>query len=252
MFRLFVTDIDGTIFGPRQPISRETKKAVALLRSHGFGVTAATGRNQWEAQRLVTDLGIELPVILANGAQIFDFAAGRLLYGKSFCIQTLTEFLGGIDAKGQVQIRWLDGEQWQECSLEDFAQAGGSGEVQRVFLVDVEHTLRLADSPACPYWLFQEGDLVELTPKDVNKGEGLLVLCSLLGIATEQVVALGNDLNDVELIQLAGVGLAVAGGHPALLQAADGIVAALEDHPVQTIAEWMMGSTPWERIVMKK
>lgn len=95
MFRLFVTDIDGTIFGPRQPISRETKKAVALLRSHGFGVTAATGRNQWEAQRLVTNLGIELPVILANGAQIFDFAAGRLLYGKSFCIQTLTEFLGG-------------------------------------------------------------------------------------------------------------------------------------------------------------
>lgn len=77
--------------------------------------------------------------------------------------------------------------------------------------MDVEHTLRLADSPACPYWLFQEGDLVELTPKDVNKGEGLLVLCSLLGIATEQVVALGNDLNDVELIQLAGVGLAVAG-----------------------------------------
>ena len=36
-----------------------------------------------EAQRLVTDLGIELPVILQR-AQIFDFAAGNLLYGKAF------------------------------------------------------------------------------------------------------------------------------------------------------------------------
>ena len=251
--RLFVTDIDGTIYGPKHPISQETKVAVALLRRRGIEVTLATGRNQWEAQAIVTELGLSLPVILANGAQIFSFSEGHLLYAKPFCLATLMDFLRKIPADFPLLIRWYAKDSWQECALPDFGEQVGLQEVKRVILLDPSQTLELFDADESPYWIFRDGQgQIELTPKDANKGEGLLELCSLLKIGPGQVVALGNDTNDLELIQTAGLGLAVQGGHPQLLEVCQGITGRMEDHPVRDIAEWMVGNTPWERIVMWK
>ena len=251
-FRLLVTDIDGTVCGPNQAISQETKRAVALLQARGIGVTVATGRNAWEAWSLVMELGITIPAILANGAQIYDFAAQRLLHGKGFCQKTLRAFLGSLAAPGSVEIHWFDGAAWRRSSLTEFGELQDLGLMQRVILSDPENTLDLADSPVCPYWIFRRGRLTELTPKEANKGAGLLILCSLLNIAPQEVVALGNDLNDLELIRTAGVGLAVVGGHPELLEAARAVTVPMECHPVEKIAQWLVGKTPWERIVMRR
>lgn len=250
--RLVVTDFDGTIYGPKQPLSRETKEAAALLRASGRGVSAATGRNYWEARELVNELGIDLPVILANGAQIYHFGEERLLYSKAFHLPTLREFFTGLLPGTGISLRWLGGGRWREATLAQFLELE-PGQVRRVLLVDPDQRLDLTDSDACPYWIFRDGSgLIELTPKAVHKGEGLVVLCSLLGLEPWEVVALGNDRNDLELLETAGVGLAVLGGHPELVAKARGITAPLEEHPLRKIADWLLGSTPWERIVMRK
>lgn len=250
--RLVVTDLDGTIIGPRHHLSCATKDAVARLHALGIGVTVATGRNLWEAARLVWELGIVFPVILANGAQIYHFGEERLLYGKVFGGAVLSEFLRQfLPAKG-VGVRWYSEGEWRQSCLREFVSLAPE-QVQRVILVDADHTLHLTESESCPYWVFQDGNgLIELTPKEVHKGEGLRVLCSLLNLDPGQVLAVGNDLNDLELLETAGVGLAVAGCHPELQQKAWGITVPLEEQPLKKIADWLLGSTPWERIVMRR
>jgi len=248
---LLVTDLDGTVFGPNQPISTETKAAAALLRENDIGLTAATGRNEWEARELVEQMGITLPVILASGAQIYDFRAERLLYGKEFCRQTLLAFLEGLPGAGGLRIHWFDGTGWQSGSFREFQALGRAAVVQRVFLEDPGSSLDLADGEDHPYWVFRQGNLVELTPKEVHKGEGLMELCRLLGIDPREVTAVGDGANDLELLQTAGVGFAVAGGHVSLREAADAVTVSMEEHPLLKIAQWMVGRTPWERIVMR-
>lgn len=248
-----VCDVDGTIMDHRRYISQETKDALAMLRSNGIGVTLATGRNHWEVHDIVQELNIALPVILANGAQIFDFSGDRLLYGEHLDIPAIMKFLQHFCDTYGMRVRWYDGQQWHEVSLLEFLSLGSSLVAKRLLLSVNHEWPRLIDDPSFPFWIFWDGkDHYELTPKGASKGAGLLKLCELLSLKQSQVVALGNDLNDIDLLEKAGVGLGVADGHPEIYEYADAIVAPMGDNPVADIALWMMGKLPWERIVMSR
>jgi hydroxymethylpyrimidine pyrophosphatase-like HAD family hydrolase len=69
---------------------------------------------------------------------------------------------------------------------------------------------------------------LEVLPDNVSKGKALLELCSILGIELSQTVAIGDHLNDLTMIQTAGLGVAVANAHESLKQQA-GYVTIGED-----------------------
>lgn len=54
-----------------------------------------------------------------------------------------------------------------------------------------------------------EDDLLEILPKSVNKGSALKELCKLLKISTNEVIAMGDSMNDLEMLKIAGIGIAV-------------------------------------------
>ena len=63
----------------------------------------------------------------------------------------------------------------------------------------------------------------------VNKGEGLRRMCSRLGVPLEQVVAFGDGDNDIEFVQAAGRGVAMANARPTLREVADRVTARTHD-----------------------
>ena len=70
----------------------------------------------------------------------------------------------------------------------------------------------------------------------VNKGTALQKIMDYLGIVPEEVLATGDNPNDLEMIQLAGTGLAVATAHPKVKEAADGIIPSYTEDGV--LQEW--------------
>jgi Cof subfamily protein (haloacid dehalogenase superfamily) len=78
---------------------------------------------------------------------------------------------------------------------------------------------------------------VELLHPSANKGDALIRVCSLLGLAPEQVISVGNDANDAPMMRVAGVSLAVANSSPEILGMADGVVPANVDEGVASLLE---------------
>src|SRR5690606_3957571 len=71
-YRLFVSDIDGTLIGEDRKISEKNKNMIRLYRQLGGQVTLATGRSYLETKKFIEDLGWELPAIWCNGAILYD------------------------------------------------------------------------------------------------------------------------------------------------------------------------------------
>jgi hydroxymethylpyrimidine pyrophosphatase-like HAD family hydrolase len=85
--------------------------------------------------------------------------------------------------------------------------------------------------------------MLELGNPGVTKGSGLAFVASALGIDLDRVVAFGDGENDVELLEVAGVGVAVEGGHPRLLAIADRTCAGPEGEGVAAVIESVLDST---------
>src|SRR5215475_11657541 len=79
-YRLVVADLDGTARSRRFGVTPGVRRAVAEARARGVRVCVATGRMWRSAAPWIHGLGADTPVILYNGARVFDFDSGRILH----------------------------------------------------------------------------------------------------------------------------------------------------------------------------
>ncbi|GEM_PF-4167994 len=84
-------------------------------------------------------------------------------------------------------------------------------------------------------------DNLEINPAGITKASGIEQVCKLLGITMEQVIAVGDSLNDIAAIEAVGLGVAMGNAQDAVKEAADVVVAGNnEDGIVQVIREYML------------
>lgn len=79
-------------------------------------------------------------------------------------------------------------------------------------------------------YVFSEPNVIDITPKGINKWSALLELCRLEDISPENVVAVGNYLNDRDMIENAGIGVAVGNAEPEIKALADMILQRDHNH----------------------
>jgi hydroxymethylpyrimidine pyrophosphatase-like HAD family hydrolase len=86
--------------------------------------------------------------------------------------------------------------------------------------------------------------MLEIGNPEVTKGSGLAFVAELLGLALDRIVAFGDGENDVELLETAGFGVAVEGGHARLLAIADTTCAGPAGEGVASVIEAVLDSMP--------
>jgi hydroxymethylpyrimidine pyrophosphatase-like HAD family hydrolase len=86
--------------------------------------------------------------------------------------------------------------------------------------------------------------MLEIGNPEVTKGSGLSFVTERLGVALDRVVAFGDGENDVELLEAAGFGVAVEGGHPRLRAIADTTCSGPADEGVASVIEAVLDSKP--------
>ena len=89
--------------------------------------------------------------------------------------------------------------------------------------------------------VFSEDTYLEILPLEVSKGAALKLLLERIGVPREQVVALGDAMNDLEMLHYAGAGVAVSNADPALRAAADFVVCSNEEDAVRACLERFFG-----------
>ncbi len=86
--------------------------------------------------------------------------------------------------------------------------------------------------------------MLEIGNPEVTKGSGLAFVAERLGIELDRVIAFGDGENDVELLEAAGFGVAVEGGHARLRAIADATCAGPADEGVASVIEAVLDSMP--------
>jgi Cof subfamily protein (haloacid dehalogenase superfamily) len=262
-YRLFATDLDGTLFGPDLRISARTRDALLGLSERGCILVIATGRMFQATLPFAAELAIQTPLITYQGAWIRDRLSGVDTWHQVMTPSLAREALLALEETGLHVNVYLD----DRLYLKEFgAAAKAYVELARVDYIQVaewEEVLALGgptklvaigDEPAIVAWerimkerfadrLFvcqSQPTFLEFAGPHVNKGAALARLAAELGVPREEIVAVGDGLNDMEMITYAGLGVAMGSGHPGLKAAADRVTASLADDGVAVLIDQLV------------
>jgi Cof subfamily protein (haloacid dehalogenase superfamily) len=250
-------DLDGTLLSNDRQIATEQALYLRDLHSKGFTVCIATGRAPTGVYDHVQKLGIpDLPVVCSNGARGFYCSTTRtteeLFYNpvpKNIVERTirLANRLGyaiqyyhqddSVFANQKTDMHYKLTKQYSDYTGvridhvdDDFHSLLEQNCLPSKLLV-------LFDEPdpeiARRYFTdeFTAGEatvvkgyctwFLEVLSSTVNKGEGLKRMCTALNIPLEEVIAIGDGCNDIEFIQMAGLGVAVSNAEPEVKEVAN-------------------------------
>lgn len=234
--RLVAIDIDGTLLGSRGRIPDENVAAIAAALEAGLHVVLVTGRSYPFAHAVASGLPSTVSLIVSNGAieRTLDGrtvarrllprdVAGRVLaHTRRF--RSASAVLFDRDAEGHVVAESMDWDHphrrgyWErhrhfighadplEASLvEDPIQVMFNGDVRTMREVfDAVHGLAGVCVSRTEYES-RDFSLVDVTAPTATKGHALAWRAAALGLAPRQVMAIGDNLNDLEMLEYAGV-----------------------------------------------
>ncbi|HXF81501.1 MAG TPA: Cof-type HAD-IIB family hydrolase [bacterium] len=249
-YRLLVADIDGTIVTSRREVTPGVRAAVRAAQSRGVRVLLATGRIWISAERYVRALGADPPAILYNGGLVYDFTTGEEWHRVDLDAAHARAVLELLRALPQVQPHVYAGDRIFTGTINEITEryrrkdgvpveAVGDlvgalpSRVMKILIIGERPHLERAAAAIARLALpvrtvFSEETYLEILPAGSSKGAALQLVAARLGIPLAEVIAVGDNLNDLEMLQTAGLGVAM-GNAPAALRAAAGYVAPTND-----------------------
>ncbi|MED4583653.1 Cof-type HAD-IIB family hydrolase [Brevibacillus choshinensis] len=272
-YKLLALDVDGTLLKSNHTLSKLTQQVIAGLVERGIHVTLATGRAYPSAKSLAQLFHMQVPLITHDGAFVADPRTDRVLYAKRIPHEVaaqITEVLVAhrLDimllhesyAVTNRSWRWKDifpllnawtiRQLWREqypmkiqasSSLAEYVRVNKvappkfyvTGEPERLTAAQSA----LLKSPLKGFRVTASGaNNLEILPEGVSKASGLEIVSAELKIATEQIVAVGDNFNDAEMIRFAGMGVAMGNAPDDIKQMAQYVTDTNDQDGVVSVA----------------
>ena len=231
--KLIAIDMDGTLLLPDHTISPAVKNAIAAARARGVNVVLTTGRPYAGVHNYLKELHMEQPgdyCITYNGALVQKAADGStvaqtaLSYDDYRFLEKLSREVGSHFHAMDPNTQFLKVMMIDEPAILDQAIARIPQEVKEKYTV----------LKSAPYFL-------EILDKRVNKGTGVKSLADVLGIKPEEIMAIGDQENDIAMIEYAGVGVAMDNAIPSVKEVANFVTKSnLEDGVAFAIEKYVL------------
>lgn len=256
---LLVCDMDGTLLNSERKVTKENREALFRFVDQGGLFSVATGRDELSVSGFLTDLPINMPVIVYNGAAIFDYSINKTIFKKYLdkdifpvlkeLMQAFPEMGAEIYRENSIYILKAN-DATRDHILRDFFVPQFSPVENIEFpwkkiilawvpekLKDVEIFLQRKQYPFRHF--YSQPDFIEVLNPDASKGAALMELTSLAGIPSRSVIAMGDNMNDLEMIQAAGIGIVVSNAHRDLKAVADRLCCSNDDNAVAEVIDWL-------------
>lgn len=273
-YDLVVLDLDGTILEKEFEggYSPRVRQAIAAVQAAGVPVTIATGRTLDFVRSQTPLLGITTPVVTTQGAVVGDPVSGEIFYEADMPLDVARSVAKWADETGRVTIFYFsnrDGtttlyqnrEEWQpevydhwfgtprriQPNLSELLAASDHPPLKFISVNDFS-----AEPDLTPILQERFGPtmqmtrthalLIEGTAAGVDKGSGLLHLLERLQIGPERVLAVGDNENDIPMLKLAGMGVAMGQATEKVKAAAQWIAPSIfEDGAAVAMEKFVIG-----------
>jgi Cof subfamily protein (haloacid dehalogenase superfamily) len=236
--QLLVLDIDGTIAGQSNDIREPVKQAIAQAQAKGIQVAIATGRMYCSALRFHQEIGSTLPMLAYQGAWIQDPATQKIYQHLPLSRTTAEQLLDYFETeplRSLLSVHFYINDQLyvREITPETKVYAQRAeivplpvGDLRQALTAEPTKVLALCEdtaiidqllgslrqqyTPAELYLTKSVATFFEATHPGANKGTGIRYLAEeILGLAAHNVMAIGDNFNDVEMLEYAGLGVAM-------------------------------------------
>ncbi len=251
--RLIAFDLDGTFLDDDKHIPPANLRAMERAAEKGVLLVPATGRIYAGLPEPLRTLPFLRWYITANGSYVYDAKEDRAVARAEVAVDRALEFYETADEMGVLydcyQDNWGYMTAWMReealrtipnphvrelvrtlrspvPELKAFLRERGAG-VQKLqlYILDRERRLRALEelpkrfadlrfSTSMPF-------NIEVNAQNATKGHALRALCDALGLDIRQTMAFGDDTNDLDLLRMAGLGVAMENANPAVKAAAD-------------------------------
>jgi Cof subfamily protein (haloacid dehalogenase superfamily) len=258
-YRMIAIDLDGTLLSPAGTVTPRTKDAVHRALGAGLLVCFATGRNMTESQMVLDAIAHYDSAVFVGGAMVIDTKQRLTLHRTCMQSELARELCATIEGMGhaalalqdtgEVGVDYLitDGvelnyatEQWLKVThaavhkSRELPEHPHEHTVRIGIVADPEESRKVQDDlsekfngrivchtihvPA--YGV----DVMEVFDPAVNKWEGILHVARRHGIMPEQIIAVGDDVNDLPMLKNAGLGVAMGNARPEAIEVADRVI----------------------------
>ena len=243
--KMIALDLDGTLLRTDKSISENTKKCLEKCRARGIKVIYATGRGGSAEARAPAHMFDGRA--LMNGAIAYD--GSEEVYRRLVPVESARELLMACDRRGlkttaelcgmhysnfDVSAEWSDIRNFE---IVDFAEHGVDAEKLYAIVerdADVEFIER--HMPPGLYLTVSRDGLAQIMHTEATKLQAIRALAARWGIEMSEVVAFGDDLNDVNMLRGCGTGVAMANALDEVKLAADEVCGGNDEDGV---AKWI-------------
>lgn len=243
MIKAAFFDIDGTLFSHTiHAIPESTKRTVKLLREKGIKVFIATGRSLKETKRVpLGDMKIDGYVTL-NGQICLD-AEEKILFEApikgedgAYLLDAFVnkKFPLAIVEKERIYINYIDdsvirAQKSVNIPLLPIKEYQGAPIYQFIGYMNWEETGKIAPKiPNCKItrW-YDEG--IDIISKDGGKANGIQKVLEFYGMTKEEIIAFGDSDNDMDMLEFAGIGVAMGNAEESVKAVADYITTDIDE-----------------------
>ena len=253
--RLIAIDLDGTLLNSAKEITPATAKALAKARSKGAQVVLASARPPRTTRPFYERLGLATPMISYNGALVLDPPTNRVLMHRPLPLasavritQLARRLYPGVLISAEILDRWYTDrvdpahqtETARLCRPDQVAPIAEwlREDVTKLLLLGEPQQLQKlsqAVNRELPHEVNQvqtEHDLLQIMHATVSKAQALRVVAAELHVPREKVMAIGDNANDVGMLQWAALSAAMGTGADSAKAVADFVTAGHDDDGV--------------------
>ncbi|MDR1205652.1 MAG: Cof-type HAD-IIB family hydrolase [Peptococcaceae bacterium] len=228
--RLIALDLDGTLLRSDSSISERALRAIGEARARGVKVTVATGRMFATSVGYVKEIGVDIPFVTSQGAMI------RTVDGKIISHDPVPSEM----ARQVVDYALTHGHH-VNVYVDDLVYVQKDGKIVQEYSAKFSYLYQVCDlltlledrvptkvliledpavMPALQaslnqlvegklHMVLSEPSFLEINHKDINKWKSVETIGGMYGIAGDEIMAIGDSLNDLEMVRDAGWGVAM-------------------------------------------
>ena len=272
---MFAIDLDGTLLSPSGLVTARTKEAVGAIVRAGGRVCFATGRNVTESRAVIESVDHFDAAVFVGGALVVDMRRRETLKRtlmKPELARELSEFFeshghaalalqdthtAGVDYLASEQFdlhgnteTWLKATRSSLNRVADLAGHAHDHTMRVSIVADIEPGKKVQNELRRAFGerimshsfvsIFNGVAVVEAFDPSVSKWQGISHVAEVHGVKPEEIVAVGDDVNDVAMVSRAGLGVAMGNACPELIETADRVIGKNADDGLAAFLEEMV------------
>jgi len=257
MYKLIAIDVDDTLINDDKIVTEATQQALEQAIAKGVTVTLATGRMYASAQAIARQIGMNVPLITYQGSLVKNLLDGHVLYERSVPQDAARRIWQYAEEHGLHLQLYIDDQLYVQVDNEKTQSYAGLSKIP--YIVEPDFS-KLIDQPSTKMLIIDEPDyldevavklreilgsevhitkskphFLEIMHSEGTKGHALTYLAEHFGCDLSEVMAIGDAWNDREMLEVAGLGVAMGNAVPSLKEIADEITLSNNDDGVAHI-----------------